>query len=238
MHQGYIKLFRKIRQSALYKDCNAKQRDIMINLLLSANHKPNKWIYKGEEYTLKTGQLITSLESIANMCAKDVTIQNVRTALKKFEKYGFLTNESTNKNRLITIINWEFYQSNEKNQQTNQQVVNKQLTTNKNDNNEKNIYIDQLWSIYPCKKGKQKAYAKIPNLIEKYSFDELSRCIERYKLSVEHERKNGFESLRYMQGDTFFNGRYMDYLDCNYKGIENKLDEETKGKVLDFVIGE
>ena len=102
----------------------------------------------------------------------------------------------------------------------------------------KNIYIDQLWSIYPCKKGKKKAYAKIPNLIEKYSFDELSRCIERYKLSVEHERKNGFESLRYMQGDTFFNGRYMDYLDCNYKGIENKLDEETKGKVLDFVIGE
>lgn len=160
MHQGYIKLFRKIKQSALYKDCNAKQRDILINLLLSANHKPSEWIYKGQKYTVKGGQFITSLESIASMCAKDVTVQNVRTALKKFEKYGFLTNESTNKNRLITIINWEFYQSNEKNQQTNQQVVNKQLTTNKNDNNEKNIYIDQLWSIYPCKKVKKRHMLK------------------------------------------------------------------------------
>lgn len=238
MHQGYIKLFRKIRYSALYKDCNAKQRDILINLLLLANHRPSEWIYKGEKYTLKSGQFITSLESIANICAKDVSIQNVRTAIKKFEKYGFLTNESTNKNRLITIVNWEFYQCNEKNQQTNQQIVNNQLTTNNNDNNEKKIYIDQLWSIYPCKKGKQKAYTKLSNLIDKYPFDELSRCIERYKESVEFERKNGFENLRYMQGDTFFNGRYIDYLDCNYDDINSKSKEQEKGKVLEFVIGD
>lgn len=238
MHKGYIKLFRKIRESALYKDCNAKQRDILINLLLLANHKSSEWIYKGEKYMVKSGQFITSLESIANICAKDVTVQNVRTALRKFEKYGFLTNQSTNKNRLITIVNWELYQNSEKNQQANQQIVNKQLTTNKNDNNEKNVYIDQLWSIYPCKKGKQKAYLKIRNLLEKYHFEELRRCIERYKLSVEDERSNGFESLRYVQGDTFFNGRYLDYLDSNYVDVEYECKKEIKGKVLDFIIGE
>lgn len=32
---------------------------------------------------------------------------------KDKDKYGFLTNESTNQNRLITICNWECYQSNE-----------------------------------------------------------------------------------------------------------------------------
>ena len=45
------------------------------------NHKTNKWIFKGEEHEVKPGQVVTSLESIANTCAKDVTVQNVRTAL-------------------------------------------------------------------------------------------------------------------------------------------------------------
>ncbi|CCL84894.1 hypothetical protein KLK96_06580 [Clostridioides difficile] len=141
---GWIKLHRKIKESPLYKDCNSKQRDILINLLLSVNHKPNKWVYGGKEYEVKSGQLITSLESIANMCSKDVSIQNVRTALKKFERYGFLTNKSTNKNRLITIENWELYQSNEENQQTNQHAINKQLTTNKNVNNEKSKIYSEI----------------------------------------------------------------------------------------------
>ena len=103
-NQGWIKLHRKIKESPLYKDLYSKQRDILINLLLEVNHKPRKWIFKGEEFEVKAGQMITSLESIANMCAKDVTIQNVRTCLLKLEKYGFLTNKSTNKNRLITIV--------------------------------------------------------------------------------------------------------------------------------------
>lgn len=109
-----------------------------------ANHKSNKWIFKGEEFEVKAGQLVTSLESIANSCAKDVTVQNVRTALLKFEKYGFLINKSTNKNRLITIVNWELYQSEEEKQQVNQQAANKQLTTNKNVKNVKNkkLYVE------------------------------------------------------------------------------------------------
>ncbi len=123
-NQGWIKLHRKIRDNPLYKDCNAKQRDILINLLLMVNYTSNKWIYKGEEFEIKPGQLITSLDTIANSCAKDVSVQNVRTALLKFEKYGFLTNKSTNKNRLITIVNWEVYQEEYKNQQTNQQATN------------------------------------------------------------------------------------------------------------------
>lgn len=143
-NQGWIKLHRKLKESPLYKDCNSKQRDVLINLLLMVNHKSNKWIFKGEEHEVKAGQVVTSLESIANMCAKDVSIQNVRTALLKFEKYGFLTNKSTNKNRLITIGNWEVYQCDEENQQANQQAINKRLTTNKNVKNEKNkkLYVE------------------------------------------------------------------------------------------------
>lgn len=142
---GWIKLYRKIQDDALYKDLTAVQRDIMINILLMVNHQPSEWIFEGKKYTCQAGQLITSLKSIKEKCSKEVSIQQVRTCLLKLEKYGFLTSKSTNKNRLITIANWEVYQGDASdvtsNLTSNQQADNKQLTTNKNVRN-KELYND------------------------------------------------------------------------------------------------
>lgn len=236
LNRGFIKLHRKIKDSPLWKDLNSKQRDIFINLLMMANHKGSTWIFDGIEYKLKPGQMITSLESIKKECAKDVSIQNIRTCLLKLEKHGFLTNKSTNKNRLITIENWELYQISEKKQQANQQATNKQLTTNKNDKKDKNnIYTsqcDELWKLYPNKKGKQEAYKKILKLLEEYSLEELRRSVKRYSKEVEGKNK------QYIQhGSTFFNGGYVDYLDENFKEASHAPVEDPKGKVLDFKIG-
>ena len=135
---GWIKLYRKIQNSPLYISLNSKQRDILINLLLMANHQDNTVFINGKETIIKAGQVLTSLKGIKEKCAKDVSIQNIRTGLLVLESGRFLTNKSTNRYRLITIENWEIYQSNEINQHTNQQASNKQLTTNKNVKNEKN----------------------------------------------------------------------------------------------------
>ena len=111
-----------------------------------ANHREKEWEWRGKRYKAEPGQFVTSLSSIAEKSGKGISVQNVRTALKRFEKYEFLTNESTNKNRLITIINWELYQGSDditnkqpnKQLTSNQQATNKQLTTNKNDKNDNN----------------------------------------------------------------------------------------------------
>jgi hypothetical protein len=92
------------------------------------------------------GQMITSLESIKNKCGDGISFQNIRTALKRFETLGFLTNKSTKHNRLITIVNWNTYQCSDfadnklsNSQLTNdQQTANSRLTTNNNDKNVKN----------------------------------------------------------------------------------------------------
>jgi len=109
-----------------------------------ANHSDNEWEFAGEKYTCKPGQFITSLDGIVEKAGKGISKQNVRTSLKRFEKLEFLTNQSTQQNRLITICNWENYQ--DKNDGTNieanrcltddQQTTNRGLTTNKNDKNE------------------------------------------------------------------------------------------------------
>lgn len=134
---GYLKLWRSILDKPIWKQSSAEQKAILITLLMMADYGGSKWEFKGKQYQTKPGQFVTSLPSIVAECGKGVTVQNVRTALKRFEKLNFLTDESTKSNRLITIINWDIYQSSDIaiNNQTNrqltddQQPVNRQLTS-------------------------------------------------------------------------------------------------------------
>ena len=146
MTGGWIKLYRQLLEKPIWQESTPEQKVILITLLSMANHEKKEWEWQGEPYKASPGQFVTSLESIKRKCGKGISMQNVRTALKRFEKYEFLTNKPTNKNRLITIVNWEVYQSKDvdltKEVTSNSQATNKQLTTNKNyknDKNEKNI---------------------------------------------------------------------------------------------------
>lgn len=99
-----------------------------------ANFSPKKWEYNGEVFDLQAGQFITSLPSLVSKCnSKEITTQKVRTALKRFEKLGFLTDKTTNKNRLITIVNWHDYQETEEenNSQDNRQITGNQQADNR-----------------------------------------------------------------------------------------------------------
>ena len=143
---GWIKLHRALLDKTIWINSTAEQKTILITLLLMANHEPNQWEWKGKKYIVKSGEFITSLEKIVAKCGKGITTQNVRSALKRFEKLQFLTNESTKQNRLIKIENWGLYQDeeNQPNKATNKEVTNdqqrgnKEVTTNKNDKNDKN----------------------------------------------------------------------------------------------------
>jgi hypothetical protein len=224
----------------MYRSLNSKQRDVVTIILLMANHKEKQWEHKGEIYRAKPGQLVTSLESIKQNCAKDVSIQNIRTALLKLEKWGFLTNKSTNKNRLITIVNWEVYQPKEKNQQTDQHPTNKQLTTNKNEENVKKNNIDQssarssnsysidfeeFWDIYPRKIGKLKAFSCWKARIKKASKDDLIKAVQNY---ARYCKMMGIET-NYIKHPSTFLGKNLDYEDW----IEYKL-EQPKNNVVSF----
>lgn len=85
-----------------------------------------------------------------------------------------------------------------------------------------NIYsafFEEMWSLYPNKKGKGKISETKKKEIYKLG-DEFKRCINRYIKDVEKRRKNGFPELNYQNGSTFFNNGYIDYLDKNYQEKE------------------
>lgn len=107
-----------------------------------ANHSSKQWEWLGKKFEVLPGQFITSIDSIKSKAGKNISSQNVRTSLKRFEKLGFLTNKSTKTGRLITIVNWAFYQDENsdltKEVTKTSQRANKDLTPNKNDKNVKN----------------------------------------------------------------------------------------------------
>jgi uncharacterized phage protein (TIGR02220 family) len=130
--KGWILVYRKLLESSIWLNSTPEQKSILITLLLMASYKVNSWEWKGEKYQVKEGQFITSLKSIQDKSGKGITKQNVRTALTRFKKLGFLTYESTHLGSLITIVNWLPYQmcENKTNTVTNTELTQHQHSPN------------------------------------------------------------------------------------------------------------
>lgn len=86
--------------------------------------------------------------------------------------------------------------------------------------------FEELWKLYPVKKGKGRISDTQKTKLFMIGFDEMSRAIERYKQYVE-----SVDYLQYQNGSTFFNSGYVDYLDANYTKQETK---NTKNSFNDF----
>lgn len=97
-------------------------------------------------------------------------------------------------------------------EQSNDIQNDKQSDKSKKELLKRNIYIDEIWSLYPKKQGKAAAMKKIPKIINDIGKDKIIECIRNYIDYVEATRRNSFD-LQYMNGSTFFNGRYLDFME-------------------------
>ena len=99
-------------------------------------------------------------------------------------------------------------------------------------NRDLNKQLEKLWKEYPKKIGKAKAFKKLPKIIKEYGFEQILRAITRY---VEEVQDKEYQFVK--QGDTFFNGAYIDYLDNNYDELlkEKKELQEQQQKTKEQV---
>ena len=75
--------------------------------------------------------------------------------------------------------------------------------------------FEELWALYPSKKGKANITDSKKKELYSYGIEHIKRAIQRYIANVELTRKSKF-ALEYKNGSTFFNKGYVDYLDENY----------------------
>ena len=132
--EGWIKIHYKFLNWEWAND--PKMVALFIHLLLKANYQGRNW--KGQD--IKRGQLIIGLHSLS--ASTGISLQSLRTCLKRLKSTNEITIKSTNKYSLITIRNYDIYQYELTSKSTskltnNQQTTNKQLTTPKESNKER-----------------------------------------------------------------------------------------------------
>ena len=122
---NYIKLFRKFTEWGWYSDGNTMR--VFLHILLNANYKDGE--FKGHK--IRAGECVFGRKVAAE--ALGLSEQQIRTALHHLRKSGEIsTSKVTNKFTILKVEKWAFYQGGEaeSNQQVNQQVTNKQPTSN------------------------------------------------------------------------------------------------------------
>jgi DnaD and phage-associated domain len=144
--QGYIKLYRKIRENPVFN--NMELFRLWMICLTEATHKERDQIVGRQVVHLMPGDFVTGrfdLQSMYNRGLSSDQQKSPKTVwrwLEALENGHFLTIKTTNKFSVVSILNWHKYQIID--QQNEQQVTNKrptndqQVTTNNNVKNDLN----------------------------------------------------------------------------------------------------
>jgi hypothetical protein len=137
-NQGWVKLHRKILDNPISEKPNYAW--LWCTLLLLANHTEHSFIWNNQKQTVRSGQLVTGIKALSKKTG--IPQGTVYRILKYLENEKQIEQRKTTRFSLITIVNWDMYQENEK--QNEKQMKNglktneKRIETYKNDKNEKN----------------------------------------------------------------------------------------------------
>ena len=101
--EGWIKIHRGLLDWEWYSDTNCVR--LALHLLLKANFQTRRW----RGITVERGQLVTSRAALARETG--LSEREVRTAVSKLERSDFLTCRATSSYTVVTICNYERYQS-------------------------------------------------------------------------------------------------------------------------------
>lgn len=228
---GWIKLHRSLFDNP----CVTQSSDhlaIWLYLLTHATPLPYKVYFGGKEITLQPGQLITSRKTIANSVNRGVNESKVQRVLKLFENAQQIEQRACNQNRLITLINWDKYQTGE---QQNEHLVNNERTTNeqrantyREDREEKKaihrreiptIYSSEIAQIIAHLNSKLGTHYKpttantvkhiSARLKEGYT---VADCLTVIDSKVQEWRGTDYE--KYLRPDTLFGAKFESYLNA------------------------
>ena len=186
----FVKIYRKLINWGWYTDvCTCK---LFLHCLLRANWKPGLW--QGIHYD--KGEFITSIPSLAE--ESGLTVSQTRTALKHLISTGEIgsrltdtvTGKKLTKNRIITVKNWDAYQSNDR--QNDRQIAGN--VTDKRQASDRQVTADIRIKEYQERKEIKEKPAALSSSKDE-EFEEFARIQnERMARQAEKERRLRKES--------------------------------------------
>ena len=205
MNLGYVKLYRKVTSSFVW--ANPNMLKLWLLCLVKASHKESRFVFNGQEVYVSSGQFVTGRAIIEKEFNEGVPRDQQivgRTLwrwLKKFEKEEMLSIKSTTKYSVISIKNWDEYQSSDQQVSSGRPSTVHQVSTYKNDKNEKNEKNNN-----PRNKRKKRVYADDdPNKIlaktllklirknQEIKEPDLDKWANTIRLTIEADKRSGKE---------------------------------------------
>lgn len=203
---GWIKLHRKMTEWEWYTDTPVKV--LFLHLLLTVRDHSSRW--RGLE--LNAGSRPCGLQQLAEETA--LSLQQVRTAIKKLEATNELERKSTNQGTVITIKNYNIYQEKEGQQQTdNKRITNEQQTDNKRITTLKEIRNKKEEVLLGAEAPKEKKVLRGSRLPPdwKVSKDLGIECMEKLGATRDHILKEQDKFVDYWVGITGQRGTKLDW---------------------------
>ena len=158
--EGWIKIHRKMLDNPIIcKDSDYLA--VWIYLLLNATHKEIPALFKKEKIVLTGRKAISKQLKISE--------SKIYRIINDFKSEQQLEQQTSNKNSLITILNWNKYQESE---QQNEQQMNNKRTTSEHKQECNNIYLF-LFNKYKAK-------------IEGQNFRERIKILNQLKEDVDY----------------------------------------------------
>lgn len=137
---GWIKIYRSLMNKAYYKKDSEKVH-LWIHLIMKATHDGKEEILGGKPIICKPGQFTTGRNQL--VLETGINRSKIERILTYFEKIEHqIEQQTTNTNRLISILNWHLYQNSK--QQIEQQVSNERATSEQ-----------QVSTLQECKEYKE-----------------------------------------------------------------------------------
>lgn len=195
MTGGFIVIHRKLFDWEWYGQ--PEMTALWLHLLLSANWEDKTW----RGHLIERGSFVTTLSSLSRETG--LSIQQVRTGLKKLQSSTQINIQTTHEATKITICNYESYQSEQilDNTPNNTQPTREATHTEQNNNitskeeksgtnvpQEKKDAVDRLYNLYPTKcpisnrrteKGKDSKQI-LARLLKSRSEDNIEKLINKY----------------------------------------------------------
>lgn len=168
-HKGYCKAYRKAWHHPIFKDL--LEAAVWNFLYQNAFYEDGECFFNGVTFKLKRGQIAITSSFLAK--GFRVSESTIKRLTKRLTDHNQIKIKSTNKGTIITIINYELYQGNNKTDDLSKELTNDQqpasnLRTNGYNNKEynknkeskeDNIYgvSDQVWNDFVKHRKSKKA---------------------------------------------------------------------------------
>ncbi|MFC1799456.1 hypothetical protein ACFL2Z_00885 [Candidatus Eisenbacteria bacterium] len=109
-HSGFVIIPRE-DFDRIWQQLVPTHKTVFLQCIIRANYRDREW-WDGKEYvTIKRGQFVTSLRTLALCCGRDINKAKARAALNNLKRMGEIHTEDRGGYTLVTLVNYERYAS-------------------------------------------------------------------------------------------------------------------------------